>query len=88
MLNMLKAGCIAIYALAIAALFVDLPMGSGAWLQRLAIAFLVVHVLEAVVAFKHVRAYRGPLAKSLLLTLLFGVLHWQPLAKASNAAKV
>ena len=30
--------------------------------------------------YKHVRLYRGPLAASVVLTLLFGLLHWKPLA--------
>ena len=30
--------------------------------------------------FKHVRLYRGPLAASVVLTLLFGLLHWKPMA--------
>ena len=34
--------------------------------------------------FKHVRKYRGPLAVSVLLTLLFGLLHWKPLAQRRN----
>lgn len=87
MFKLLKAGCIALYALAIAALFVELPMGSGPIFQRIAIVILLAHALESVVAFKHVKAYQGPFAKSLCLTLLFGLLHWLPIAKASNAAK-
>ena len=37
--------------------------------------------------FRHVRRYRGPLALSVLLTLLFGLLHWKPLADARRNAE-
>ena len=82
--QILKAGCIGLYLLAIASCFVDIP--GGVWLQRLAIAFVVVHALELVAMFKHVKAYAGPLWKSVVLTMLFGLLHWLPIAKANKAA--
>ncbi len=41
---------------------------------------LVIHVIEMAVMFKHVKRYPGPLAVSMALTLLFGMLHWKPLA--------
>jgi hypothetical protein len=43
------------------------------------------HAVEAVVAFKYVRRYPGALAVSVLLTLLFGLLHILPLARQSSA---
>jgi len=46
----------------------------------------VIHALEIVVMFKQVRLYRGPLAVSMLLTLLFGLLHWKPLADEQKRA--
>jgi nicotinamide riboside transporter PnuC len=56
--------------------------------QNLALALLVIHALELVVMFKHVRLYRGSLLMSMVLTMLFGVLHWRPLARdaAKNAS--
>ena len=50
---------------------------------------LVLHTLELVFLFRHVRLYRGPLAISVILTLLFGLLHWKPLvdAKARGDAR-
>jgi len=45
-----------------------------------------VHVLEAIAAFKYIKTYPGSLLHSLLLTLLFGLLHWLPLARAARAA--
>jgi hypothetical protein len=37
--------------------------------------------------FGHVKAYRGPLAASVVLTLLFGLLHERPLAAGRNRAE-
>jgi len=82
MLMMLKAACLAIYGLALAGL-------AGCWSGRLvhpmesiAAVFLLTHVLEVVFLQSKVRLYRGSLALSMLLTVLFGVLHWMPLARA------
>ncbi len=82
----LKANCVVIYLFALVSLLIDLPWGSGPIFQKVAAAFLAVHVLEAVFAFKHIKTYKGPLLTSLLLALLFGLLHWLPLAKASQIA--
>ena len=79
-----KAGCLAIYALALAGLAGLLP-GGLAWTMRVIVAlFLVAHVLELAFAFKYVRRYQGALATSVLLTLLFGLLHWWPLKKLAS----
>ena len=48
---------------------------------------LVLHALETVVVFKHVKRYQGPVAVSVLLSVLFGVLHWLPLARAARAER-
>ena len=53
---------------------------------RAALILLAIHVAELLFVFKHVRLYTGPLAVSVLLTLLFGLLHWKPLADAARAA--
>jgi len=50
---------------------------------RAALILLAIHVAELLFVFKHVRSYKGPLAVSMLLTLLFGLLHWKPLADAA-----
>ena len=80
MYALLKAACLAVYALALAGLAGLLPPDLARTMQNIALALLVIHALEAVVMFKQVRLYRGPLAVSLMLTLLFGLLHWKPLA--------
>jgi uncharacterized protein YhhL (DUF1145 family) len=86
MINLLKAGCIALYLLALASLVVVFPNGAGPVIQTLALAFLAVHVLEMLIAFKHIKSYPGPLSTSIVLALLFGLLHWMPLAKANQQA--
>ncbi len=83
-MSILKASCLAIYALALASLAGLLSSSLGGVLQTLAVVMLVAHVLELVFMFKQVRLYPGPLALSVLLTLLFGLFHWLPLARAHN----
>ena len=89
MLNMiftlLKAACLGVYITAIAGIAGLITGELSIRAQNLALAMLLIHVLELVFMFKHVRLYRGPLQMSIALTLLFGVLHWRPLAR--EAAK-
>lgn len=80
MFFILKAVCLAIYALALAGLAGLLPDGVAHTMRNIAAVMLLVHALELLAMFKHVRLYRGPLAISVLLTMLFGLLHWKPLA--------
>lgn len=76
----LKLLCLAVYAIALARLADLLPPGSFERTPMVAAALLAIHAIEAVLMFKHVRLYRGSLAVSIGLTLLFGLLHWKPLA--------
>ncbi len=84
--NILKAACLGAYILALAGLAGLLPTALAATVQQLALVLLLVHAVELVVMFKHVRLYRGSLAASVVLTLLFGLLHWRPLAKVAAQA--
>lgn len=86
-LSMLKAGCLAIYGLALAGLAGLLPHGLSWAMKMVAVAFLGIHALELVFVFAKVRLYRGSLAASVLLTLLFGLLHWIPLANGQARTK-
>jgi len=78
-----KLACLALLGLGLAqALWpaaLDLPFDA----PRAALILLAIHLAELVFAFKHVRSYKGPLAVSMLLTLMFGLLHWKPLADAA-----
>lgn len=81
-----KALLLATYLLALASLFIELPMGATPVVQKLTLALLGVHALECVLAFKYIKKYAGGLWVSLGLALLFGLLHWMPLAKAARQA--
>lgn len=77
---LLRALCLLAYAMAVAKLADRLPAGSFDRAPLVAGVLLALHAAELVFIFKHVRLYRGALAVSVLLTLLFGLLHWKPLA--------
>lgn len=78
----LKALCLVVYALALASLAGLLPPGTFTRTPGLAAALLLIHALEVAFFLKHLRLYKGTLAASIGLTLLFGVLHWKPLVDA------
>ena len=85
MFMILKLALLGLYAAALAGLAGLLPAGAADKLQNISLLLLAIHAVELLVMFKHVKRYRGPLAMSMLLTLLFGLLHWQPLAKQAKA---
>jgi hypothetical protein len=78
--RLLRVLCLLAYAMAIAKLAGVLPAGTFDRAPLVAGVLLLAHAAELVFMFKHVRLYKGPLATSVLLTLLFGLLHWKPLA--------
>ena len=82
LITFFKANLIGAYALALASFFVVLPMEAGPVVQRLALAILAVHALECLVAFKYIKSYAGSVYLSFVLAMLYGLLHWMPLAKA------
>ena len=85
MLALLKLGCLALYALGLAA-FVGLwggPVATG--FEYVAAAFVVIHVVELPFFFPFLRTYRGSLAASIFQALLFGMLHSLPLKRAARA---
>ena len=81
-IKVIKALLLTTYALAIISLFTALPFGAGPLLQGATLILLGIHLLELLVVFKHVKLYRGALAASVALTMLYGLLHWKPLADA------
>lgn len=81
---LLKAGCLAIYLLALVGAFVTLPLGAESALQNTAAILLGLHTLELAFAFGSVRRHPGPLIDSVALTLLFGLLHWLPMARRAR----
>jgi hypothetical protein len=88
MMNTLtRALLILTYVLALASILVPLPMDAGPVMQKLAVALLGIHLVECALAFKYVKTYPGSLTKSIVLSLLFGLLHWMPLARAARQAQ-
>lgn len=85
MLTLLKLGCLALYALGLAALAGWLHGTAAAILEGLAAAFLAIHVLELPFFWKILRASRGSFAASVVQALLFGALHSLPLMRAARA---
>ena len=86
-IKFIKFLCLAAYALALGHLAGLLPQDSFSLAPLIAVLLLAMHAVELLLMFKHVRLYRGPLAVSILLTLLFGVLHWMPLARQARKAE-
>jgi len=82
LITFFKASLLGAYALALVSLFLVLPMEAGPVVQRLALALLAVHALECLVAFKYIKSYAGSVYLSFVLAMLYGLLHWMPLAKA------
>lgn len=77
----LKSACLAVYVLALVATFAVPAAGVTKVLQIVAVVLLATHLLELVLALRWVRRHPGPLLDSVGLTLLFGFLHWLPLAR-------
>ena len=81
----LKGAALAAYVIALATL--------AGWLEgpvpdAVAVfsgAMLAVHAIELPFVLDRLRRYRGALATSIALNLLFGLLHWVPLKRAAAA---
>lgn len=90
MFNVLsKIVLLAVYGLALVSYATPLPLSADAigWLRIVALVLLAAHLLEVVLCFRKVALHKGPLFDSVLLTLLFGFLHWKPLADAARQAR-
>ena len=86
MRNTFKFLLIATYVLTVLSLFGLFPADLSHLLQRISLILLVIHAIELLLVFKTIRTYSGPLMTSIVLTLLFGLLHWKPLADAQRRA--
>lgn len=88
-MNLLLRGlCLFAYVMASAKLAGLLPEGQFEHAPIVAGVLLALHLLEVIFMFRHVRLYKGSLAVSIILTLLFGLLHWKPLADARARAEI
>jgi len=81
----MRIACLAAYALGIAALVGLIHGPLAAVASIVTIALLGVHALELLYAFRFLHRYRGSMGMSVLLAMLFGVLHWAPLARQPKA---
>jgi type IV secretory pathway VirB2 component (pilin) len=79
-----KAALLLTYALGLASLAGQLP-AELSFFWTLTWVLLLAHALEAAVMLKLLKRYRGPLAISVGLTLLYGFIHWAPLRKLPRA---
>ena len=80
----LKATLLVVYLLAIASHLVTFPGDAGPVVQTMALALLLIHALECLLAFRYIKLYPGSLLHSMVLSLLFGLLHWMPLARKAR----
>lgn len=84
---LLRLACLLVYLVALAKLAGLLATDVFAHTPYVALAIVLAHVAELLIFFRYVRLYPGPLAISIVLTLLFGLLHWKPLADAQAREK-
>ena len=78
----MRIACLVAYALGIAA-FTGLIHGPFAAAAAIAtIALVGLHAFELLYAYRFLHRYKGSMGTSVALALLFGVLHWAPLARA------
>ncbi|HWV05734.1 hypothetical protein UB44_05270 [Burkholderiaceae bacterium 26] len=77
---------LAVYGVAAGSYLTALPLGPDAvhWVRVAAAVLLAVHALEVLICFRKVALHKGPVLDSVLLTLLFGVLHWKPMDDAAR----
>ncbi len=80
---------LALYGIAVGSYLTALPLPPEAihWVRIVAVVLLAVHLFEVVVCFKKVALHKGPLFDSVLLTLLFGFLHWKPMSDAARRVR-
>ena len=80
-----KTATLAFYAAALISLVSDFPPVLASLLQWGSIVLLLAHALEVLFCLRWIRLYEGPLALSILLTLLFGFVHWMPYKRRAEA---
>ena len=86
-INPAKAGTLVFWGAAALSVLIPMPPSVATVLQYGALLLLVVHMLEVPIAWRHIKLYQGPLAVSILFTLLFGFVHWLPLKRSAEAAQ-
>lgn len=84
-IRLLRALCLLAFGAAALHLAGLMPAGWFSRAPMVAGVLLVLHTLELPIALRHLRADHRPLWAGIALTLLYGVLHWKPLADAARA---
>jgi hypothetical protein len=81
----MRIACLVAYALGIAAFagLIHGPLAAAAAIVT--IALIGLHALELLYAYHFLHRHKGSLGMSVVLALLFGVLHWAPLARQPKA---
>jgi len=77
----MRIACVVAYLLGAAALGGLLHGPVAAVAAIVTIALVGLHALELLYAWRFLHRYRGSMGASVALALLFGVLHWAPLAR-------
>jgi uncharacterized protein YhhL (DUF1145 family) len=86
MMSLIKFLCLLLYGMALAG-WIGMWTGPAAVVtQIVAILLLGMHAIEVLAAFRLVRRYPGDLTTSVVLTLLFGLLHLWPLKQKAERA--
>lgn len=80
-----RASVLAFYGAALASLFLTFPPLLETLLQYGTVVLILAHAAEVVFCLRWVKMYPGPLVVSVLLTLLFGFVHWMPYKKRAQA---
>lgn len=83
--SVVRASVLAFYGAALASLFLAFPPLLEMLLQYGTVVLFVAHAAEVVFCFRWVKMYPGSLIVSILLTLLFGFVHWMPYKKRAQA---
>ena len=80
-----KIATLGFYLAAAVSLFLDLPPAIETLLQWGTLVLFLAHAAEVVFCLRWIRLYEGPLALSIVLTLLFGFVHWLPYKRRAEA---
>jgi hypothetical protein len=83
--NLLKISLVAFYVVAAICAFNPIFGDASKYFVYVALGLFVAHLCEIPVAYKWIKTYSGGLVLSIVLTLLYGFLHWMPLKKAAGA---
>ena len=84
-----KVLLLVVYGIALGSYLTALPLSPDViyWVRIIAVVLLAAHLLEVAFCFRKVALHKRPLLDSVLLTMLFGFLHWKPMADAARNAR-